>query len=71
MIASGIWNVSCADPGGLEFGPRSPHGMRSAPLFVQMPHLPTKAGMEGVRIGDIAKWRAPIGSPIRNPRNPW
>eukprot|EP00969_Alexandrium_andersonii_P101866 4495995-Alexandrium_andersonii.AAC.1 len=33
---------------GLEIGPPSSRGVRSAPLFAQIPNLPTKAGLKGV-----------------------
>eukprot|EP00969_Alexandrium_andersonii_P261128 11544094-Alexandrium_andersonii.AAC.1 len=33
----------------LKFGPRSSRGVRSAPLFAQIPNLPMKAAVRGVR----------------------
>eukprot|EP00969_Alexandrium_andersonii_P167510 7405012-Alexandrium_andersonii.AAC.1 len=32
---------------GLNIGPRSSRGARSAPFSAQIPNLPTKAGLEG------------------------
>eukprot|EP00969_Alexandrium_andersonii_P266081 11760455-Alexandrium_andersonii.AAC.1 len=52
-------------------GPRSSRGVRSAPLFAEIPNLYTKTCLERVRGRELAHSQAPIRNPpIRNPRNP-
>eukprot|EP00969_Alexandrium_andersonii_P023602 1030686-Alexandrium_andersonii.AAC.1 len=48
---------------GLKHGPRSSRGVHSAPLLAQIPDLPRKAGLEGVRSREIASSEPPIRNP--------
>eukprot|EP00969_Alexandrium_andersonii_P125567 5551239-Alexandrium_andersonii.AAC.1 len=54
---------------GLRIGPRTSRGVRSAPFLTEIPNLPTKASLDGVRGREVAKSRTPIRNPpLRNPR---
>eukprot|EP00969_Alexandrium_andersonii_P084058 3708261-Alexandrium_andersonii.AAC.1 len=49
-IAPGVRTWNCAGPGtASNWVPEAPDGVRSAALVVEIPSLPTKAGLEGAR----------------------
>eukprot|EP00969_Alexandrium_andersonii_P145358 6429184-Alexandrium_andersonii.AAC.1 len=47
---SGVQSWNCADPGKTsKLVPEAPEGGRSAQFFVQLPNLPMKTAVRGVR----------------------